>query len=275
MIDKVGSSNLLQGYKFQPTENNKTKIATETSNNVVSKDIVSKNTADATKAYVQCIIAPPKREVLPQKTSEELIKDLINKGKIEGKDFIVDSSHNITDISILKDDKIIKKFSYYKNKDNKESYEGYTDYHYPLNTPKISSEKNIETQTIKYSRTSYTADGEFKFRTTFYDSKNSPYQNEEINAKTTSYQLSKYLESKNIPYTTNINFVNENCIEHKIIAFDKDTNKFIRYEISENKDNEIIRTEKNYLDEKGNISHSIGFSENETSYTEYKDSFVA
>ena len=91
----------------------------------------------------------------------------------------------------------------------------------------------------------------------------------------TAKQLKEYLDSKNMPYTSNIGFVGEDSIEHKITVFDKNTNKFISYKILRNKDDEIVRVAKDYLDEKDNLSHSIDFTKDETYYTEFKDSFVA
>ena len=275
MIEKVGSSNLLQNYKTTTNQQKETKNNTEAP--TIAKDIVNKETADATKAYVQGIIAPPKREIPPKRTSEELIKDLIKEGKVEGKDFVVNQLEHFKEIKILKNDKISKEFYYHKNKDNKETYEGYVEYHYPLETPKVAKSETNKNNGLKSTETHYNADGEFTYRVDKYDSNNSPYQNEEVNAQTTPYELQEYLNKKNIPYTTDLDIISDNLIERKIITFEKDKNEFTHYEIlkDKNKDNEILQVKKSHYDKNNIITNELVFTKDSTSYTEYKDSFVA
>ena len=283
MINSVSTTNLLQNYGVKPaTEQPKAAKSKPTEQSEIAQDIVKKETADATKAYAAGIVKP--KATSEKKSLDELKADLKEQGKVEGKDFKIENKEDKQgnfghELIILENDKPVK--TYYFNKIGSETQELQlvTDYSYPMNLSTLAN--NDKAPEIKSIETTYGADGEFHFRTTKYERENSPYKDEIVDYNTKPFELEEKLKANGVQFARDLEHSNDNKdlethIISKITAFDTKTGEISRYEFEYGKDmNTINSVTKNLINKNGNIESSITFRDNETSYTEFEDSFKA
>ena len=118
-------------------------------------EIVKKDTADAVKAYS---LVAPKPKNYDKKSLEELKTELVQQGKIEGKDFKVEQDNLMSKLILLENDKPVKEYIYNQKGASKEDFETVREFGYPLD------DKNG----LQSIETTYGADGEFHFRTMNY-----------------------------------------------------------------------------------------------------------
>ena len=64
---------------------------------------------------------------------EELKTDLVNQGKIEGKDFKVEQDNLMSKLILLENDKPLKEYIYNQKGASKEDFETVREFGYPLN----------------------------------------------------------------------------------------------------------------------------------------------
>lgn len=272
------STNLIQKFKSQQTLVNEVKP--QDSQPQIASDIVKKETADAVKAYA---LVAPKPKTYEKKSLDEFKADLIQQGKIEGKDFKIEKIGDKkgfygSDLTIIENDKPVKTYYYDKDGATKEDFQLVTEYSYPLNTPNLGEGNS---PSLKSTETVYDANGKFHFRTNRYERENSPYKDDIVNYNTTPIELEEKLKSAGIKYARDIEYSNDNKnldthIITKITAFDPKTNDITRYEFECLEGNDKnSRVLKQFINQDGGIKSYISFNENETSYTEFQNSFIA
>lgn len=273
MIGQVNftSTNLLQSYPTSPVKEETQKAQTKQE---VAHEIISKEAAEAVKA--KAFVAPKAKPTPDKKSIDEYKADLIKEGKIEGKDFKVETKEDKQgvyghELIILDNNKPVKSYYYDKSTSKDEELQLVKEYSYPIG----------DSKGLKQIETTYGADGEFHFRTTSYDKENSPYKGELVNHTTTPAELSEYFTSKGIKFTKDIEYSKDNnnlesYMISKITAFDPKTNEITRYEFEYDKDNDkVYQVTKNIINKDGSINSYIAFRKDETAFIEFEDNFKA
>lgn len=250
------SSNMLQTY-FNSLGGSASVPSKSAATPQAASEIVKKETADAVKAYS---LVAPKPKNYDKKSLEELKTDLVNQGKIEGKDFKVEQDNLMSKLILLENDKPLKEYIYNQKGASKEDFETVREFGYPLN-----NENGLQSV-----ETTYGADGEFHFRTTNYDKDKSPYKNELVNNSTKSSEFRQYLKDNNIKFASDIDISN-NIVTHKFTVFDPKTSQIVKYEFVENEKGEPLYVSKSEINNCGSTKSSIAFHEKTTSFTEYED----
>lgn len=263
MVDKVSfpQTNLLYNVNStttQPTLKAHQQLQEPTP---VAGEILDKKLADATKAYA---IIDYKQTPSKGKSLEELKADLIAKGKIEGKDFLIEASDSVSVLTILENQKTKEEFMYGKDNSGKEVLDSITDFSYPLDSQKG----------LKEVRTVHDADGKFMFRTFEYEKDKFPYKDDVVNIETTPAQLVEHFKANGIKFVSNSNIKKDWSIQ-KYSAFNPKDNGVTEYEFTYDKSGKIWSVIKSLIDNDGSTNGIITYYKDTTSYTEYKDSFIA
>lgn len=264
MINSLSSTNLLQNYAVKSAaEQPKAEVVNTLEQPKIAQDIVKKETADATKAYAAGIVKP--KAASEKKSLDEFKTDLIAQGKIEGKDFTVRKGELDSQLNIMENDKTVKVLRFDKDGAKKENFEAVQEFSYPVGDGKG----------LKQIETTYGADGEFHFRSFRYEKENSPYQNDIVNFETKPFELEQKLKADGVKIARDVAY-GESVYTTKITAFDPKTDNMTRYEFSYKIDDETpVSVEKCIIGKDGLLQARLLFREDETSYTEFKDSLKA
>lgn len=255
------STNLLKNYSISAQPKNESFTSEETIAQP-KQEIMSKEAADAAKAYSG--VAAVNKKPFVKKSLEDKKTELLAQNKTEGVDFkISDAGKNSKILEIFENGQPSEIF-FYKNKNaSADDLDGYTKFEYCLNP---------EATGLKTSMTNYSADGNFRSRTNIYEKDKSPYQDYDINFQTKIDELTGKLKEKNIQFAVDTLPEGE-FTTHIVTAFEPDgVNK---YEFTNDINGNPVEVRKIKIDENGRELKIIGFSQDETTYTEYKDSFVA
>ena len=258
-MDKINpvSTNLLYAYKSKVNAPSESKNNSNTT--TVTSDIVKKETADAVKAYT--FVAPNGKAVPEKKSIDELKADLISQGKVEGKDFIVRKGKDDSQLNIIENGKKVKVYRYMNNGEKKEDFDAIQEFSYPLDNSKG----------LKYIETTYGADGDFHFRTSLYERDKSPYKDDIVNFETQPYELVQKFKAQGVKFSMD-NVYADLGFTVKITAFNPKSDEITRYEFSYpdngDKPNSVSKC---IIDKDGSLAAEIMFREEDTSYTDFKD----
>ncbi len=248
----VPSTNLLKNYGATVQQ----KRETFTAEKEPAKEIISKEAADASRAYSGVAVKQP----FEKKSFDDKKAELLSNGKVEGENFkIYNAGKNLRVLEVLNDGKPSEIY-YYNDSGNPD---GFTKYQYCLNS---------ETTGLKYSAAAYDGNGVFKSRTNIYEKDKSPYTGIDVNFETEAEDLIEHLKSENIRFAVD-KFVDGELTTDVITAFD--AGKVYKYEFVRDINGNPVEMRKIETDENGKDLRYITFSPDETSYTEYKESFVA
>ena len=250
------SGNLLQPYLQSKPVNTEPapKVDVPTA---PATEVVKKETADALKAYS---LVDKKPKCYEKNNLEDLAKDFVSKGKVEGKDFTIERDKVSSKLTLLENEKPVKIFYYNGTGASEKDFDLVQEIEYPASDDKglISIE------------TTYGADGEFHFRTMNYDKDKSPYQNDIVNNSTKSSEFRQFLKDNNMKFTSDLD-CSDGIDTHKFTVFDPNSNYIFKYEFVEDQDGKPVFVSKSEISGNDTIERSIAFMNEQTSVTEYED----
>ena len=250
------STNLLKNYAAQTVQKKESFTSEQPE---PAKELMSKEAADASKAYSG--VAAAKKSPFEKKSLEDKKAELLNNGKVEGKDFKINNAgKSFTTLEIYADGKPSEIFMY-NNGASADDLESYTKISYCL-TP--------ETTGLKASMTNYDKDGNFKYRSNIYEKDKSPYKDCDVNFETEPEDLTEQFKAKNIKFSIEKS-QNGEFTSEVVTAFDND--KISKYEFICDINGDPLEVRRYDVGSDGRDIRYVGYGSDETTYVEYKDSF--
>ena len=220
------------------------------------KDVISKEGANALRAYVlhNDINLPPSN--IPKGTSSQYIKNLQSKGLVENRDFEVLKDKNKTTIKLKKDGQIFKEILWI-DEGNDQIFDSYKFVY--------KSKCNPNDSIV----TCYDSGENFRYRTKTYQT--NPIKNDELSFEKTPSEFIDYLKQNNMEYKENFNWENSNISEHKFSYLNPITNTENEVCFTKDLQNNNIFVEKKLFDQNKDLNQSIQYYKDCTKITDYKE----
>lgn len=258
------STNLIQNYKTA-VKNTPEQKQPENSSVNAQTEVMKKDTADAVKTYA--LVAPKAPSVPENKSFEEYKADLLQQGKIEGKDFTIDegqthSGKTAIYLTLNENGRPVKDLKFDTSVDKKGVLESYAETKYPVNSA----------NGMKSVRTMRKADGSFMFRMTEYDNEKSPYKDDIVKANPTADKFKEYLQNNNIEYTPKTEPQDYGVVRQSFTFKEPNTGKDVRYMFFTDPElNGKVLIYKTLFDDKGKEIANIYFDDSSTTFTDFED----
>ena len=220
-------------------------------------DIISKDGANALRAYTlqSSINTTPKREDVG--TSEQYIENLKRNGLIEGKDFITEKDGKFTEVTLNKNGKPVKTMVWFKE-DSGEIFECYRLTYQSQNNP------------IEGVTTCIGGDGKFRYRSKTYET--NPIKNDEVNANMTPEKFMEYLKQNNLKYTIDYDWEDDEIYFQSFSVYNPKTDSMTKTTFTRDlaKD-DVLHVCKEIFDSNNELEKSVNYYHNRTDITDFKE----
>ena len=222
-----------------------------------SQELMPKEMTAATRAYA--LVAPKLNVPIDNKTLDERKKELLEKGKVEGRDFEVKKTEVGTILNIYENGKVSERYGYKNDGKSKGDFRNLNKYSYPIGTNSI----------LDSVCTTYAPDGRIEMKTFNYKADNSPYKNDLAYQSASVAEYRNYLASQGINYTESNKKIG-NVGRNVIFSFvEPNTGKPVEYNFIVNNDGKTDVVEKTIKDKFGGMRAKLVFENNKTAYTEF------